>query len=96
MRESGALKTVLPMNLASGHLEPFVNWKCRILSRDDDYTCSDEERAVFDECFAMYPGLITQPSSRACMDRIAEEKLDEARGQDQQVIMPINQCRKYL
>ena len=79
------LLTVLPMDIATGGLEDFVDIRCRIFMRDDNPdVCSDEERAVFEWCFEAHPEKI-QPYSRACLDRITAEEIAKAQGQGQVV-----------
>ena len=77
------LLTVLPMDIATGELEDFIEIRCRIFLRDDNPdVCSDEERDVFELCFEAHPEQI-QPFSRACLDRITAEEIAKAQGQGQ-------------
>ena len=66
------------MSVSTGELQPFVDWKCRDLIYDTELDfCTDEERAVFQECFDLYPERV-QPNARACLDRITAEEVEKA------------------
>ena len=92
------LLTVLPMDIATGELEDFIDIRCRIFIRDDNPdVCSDEERDVFEWCFEAHPEKI-QPFSRACLDRITAEEIEKAQGQvvpwHRQLCMTLDSRRK--